>query len=243
MTRSNLLVALLLGVAIAGCCDESVQARAFVGHLSEAECLRRINIAEPPVSIICPGTEVTICWAANTDSVSIDVAPDAGANSGTYGSQGALHLTPSSNTTIEVRASDCASTSKQVLVIDGPTPATFDGHWDGSCSLVTYELNPAFVDPQVQTIDVTAQWEPTAFDPFTKTTTTCSTPPFLSGSHPEDLHFFEIDKPFLTHAFSRILKGPTNWNYIEKACEGLDRSQCNTFASLPFAMTLVCPAP
>lgn len=240
--NAKLLGAIVLAGAAGGCCDQHVEARAFVGHLTEAECARKINEAEPPISIICPGTEVTVCWAAKgVTSVNIDVSNDPG-NSGSFGDHGAIHLTPASNTTIDIVASDCASTTKQVQVINGPTPASFDGHWTNSCTQVSYELNPLFVDPLVQTIDVSAEWYPQALDPVSKSVVNCPYPPFLSGSHPEDVHFFEIEKPFLTHAFSRILKGVQHWNYVDKACVGYDQTACNPFASLPFHMTLVCPA-
>jgi hypothetical protein len=242
MTKSNLLAIGALAAGLAGCCDEHVEARAFVGHLTEAECLRNISKSEPPISIICPGTEVTICWASKgVSNVGITVSPDPGGVSGSFPDKGALHLMPSENTTVDVKASDCASTEKDVMVINGPTPATFDAHWDSACHLISYELSTAFVDPKVQTIDVAAMWEPTVLDPETKAVSVCPTPPFLAGAHPEDVHFFDIDKPFLTHAFSRILKAPVHWNYEQKTCVGPNIT-CNPYASLPFDMTLVCPA-
>lgn len=241
MSKRHLIGVVGLVAALAGCpCPEDVDARAFIGHLTEAECLRKININEPPTTILCPGTEVTFCWLSSEQTNEVTIVPDPDGLSGTKGQQGAITFKPMDNTVIDVRASDCASATKQVQVINGPTPATFDGHWDNTCSLVSYELNPAFVDPTVLTRDATAMWEPVGFDRFSKSFQTCPTPPFLNGWHPEDLHGFDLTAPFVTHTFSHLLHGPQNWEYQLKTCTGLE-VQCSSYESKEFAMTLICP--
>jgi hypothetical protein len=242
MKTLTMLVIASVSLLLGGCCDESVVARAFVGHKTESDCKRLMNLQEPPVSIICPGTEVTVCWGAEgVDNTNIVVSPDPGGVSGTHDAAGVLYLKPADTTTVEIVASDCASTTKQIQVINGETPATFDASWDAFCSLISYRLDPAFVDEKAQTIDVTAEWEPT-FEDDMGGSFTCPTPPFLSGAHPKDLHFFNIDEPFLTHAFTRKLSAIEDWNYKLDACQGIGY-KCNPAASLPFAMTLICPAP
>jgi hypothetical protein len=242
MTRLLALTAAIPLAALAtGCCDQSVVARAFIGHKSLDECRKLLNTAEAPISIICPGTEVTVCWAASDVSqTTVTVSPDPQGLSGTKAAAGALYFKPGDSTSVNIVASDCASTVKQIQVINGPTPATFDAGWDGKCSQLTYRLDPAFIDPKVQTIDVTAAWDPIVTD-GAGGAAVCPTPPFLAGAHPIEAHFFDIDKPFLTHPFSRILKATEDWNYKLKTCQGLG-FKCNPAASLPFDMTLVCPA-
>jgi hypothetical protein len=243
MTRTLVLSAAALSGLAAGCCDQTVVARAFVGHKSLAECKRALNVAEAPVSIVCPGTEVTICWGSkNTDKVEIAVSPDPDGASGPQEPFGAIYLKPRDNTTVELTGTDCGGTKKQIQVINGPTPATFDASWDAACSLLSYQLDPAFVDPLVQTTDVTAQWEPQVRAHGGPQT--CPTPPFLDGAHigpPSPPHFFSIATPFLAHPFSAIQPAINDWRYTLKACDGLG-FKCEANASLPFEMTLVCPA-
>jgi len=243
MSRLQLGLALCLPLVMAACCDEGVQARAFVGKLTESECARKIDEGDAPLSIICPGSEVTICWkSSGVDSTTITVSPDPNGDSHSYGAHGALVLKPSKDTTIDIKASDCASTTKKVMVLDEPKPATFEGHLDASCNKINYRLNPAFVDPKVDAVDVTALFAPIVTNADGTTGGVCPTPPFLDGNHPIELFFFQIPNPFLTTRFSRPLKAIEDWNYIVKATCLQGPKVCNTFAALPFAMTLQCPA-
>lgn len=241
MTRPSLLAAASLSLFIAGCCDESVKARAFFGHKSLDECLRLLDQPEQPVSLVCPGSEVTVCWQAKGKAdPTVTLSPDPGGLSGTKSQTGVLHFTPAASTTITIKESDCATTTKQVQVVDGPTPATFDAHFTSNCSQITYSLDPNFVDDRIRAIDVTALWEPTVQN-SDGGISTCPTPPFLAGQHPIEVYGFEIDKPNLTVPFSRELKAIDAWNYTLKTCG--PGFKCNTFASLPFDMTLTCPEP
>jgi len=237
------LYAVLVLSALGGCCDESVTARAVLGHKTLRECLELMNKPELPVSLACPGSEVTVCWQAKggkaTDA-KVTISPDPTSQSGPNNLSGVLYLKPQDNTAITIKASDCAVTTKQVQVIKGPTPATFDAHWTPSCSQITYRLDPNFVDDQLHAIDVTALWDPTVQN-SDGSIQTCSTPPFLFGQHPIEGYGFDLDKPHVTVPFSRELKAIDDWNYTLKTC-GPDL-KCNPFASLPFDMTLTCPKP
>jgi hypothetical protein len=241
MRRLELAAAVSLALIATGCCDESVKARAFFGHLTQDECMRKMNEPEAPVSIICPGSEVTVCWSASkVDSTTITVSPDPDGNSGTFGPTGVMHLKPGKDTEVEIKASDCASTKKKIMVLDEPKPAFFDGHWTTSCTHINYELNPAFVDDKVDAVDVTARFFPT-FRNGDGSIGTCTTPPFLKGEHPIEGFFFDIPMPFTTLRFSRPLKAIDDWNYFLTAgCpQGL---KCEPFVALPFNMTLQCPS-
>lgn len=227
-----------------GCCKEHIEARAFLGHKTLEECLRLIDVPEQPVSIACPGSEVTICWGSkDIDKVKIKVSPDPNAQSGdTFASQGVLYLKPLDNTTVKLSGS-CTSTTKQIQVINGPTPAQFDANWDSKCQSLSYSLDPNFVDPLIQTTDVTAEWEPVIAD-STGHPTTCPTPPFLHGTHtnpPSTLFSFDILKPNMKQSFTHRQSGVTVWGYTLTACAGL-RFKCNPNAAEPFSMTLECPS-
>lgn len=230
-------------VWFSGCCDEVIVARAFVGHKTLEECARLVHSPEQPVSLACPGSEVTICWGSkNVDKVKIDVSPDAEGQSGdSYASQGVLYLKPHESTTVKLSGS-CTSTTKHIQVIDGPTTANFDANWDDKCSSLSYALDPNFVDPLIQTTDVTAEWEPVVNSGGTPMT--CPTPPFLHGTHtnpPSTIFSFDILKPHVKQTFTSPQSGVTVWGYSLTACQGLG-FKCNRQAAVPFAMTLVCPS-
>jgi hypothetical protein len=244
LARNSLhVMALLLAcgtLAGAGCCKQRVGARAFVGHKSPEECRRLMNENEPPVSITCPGEEVTICWLAggdDVDSVKLDVSPDPENVSGSgLPTMNAVYIHPKEDTTIKI-TTDCAGTTKHVMVIDKPKPATFDAAWDGQCSALSYDLPAAFVSPNVRTTDVTANWTP-AVATETGAPGMCTFPPFLNGGH--DLFFFSILKPFEKTPFSSAQPAVGQWAYVLSAkCPG--RVRCAADTREPFEMTLVCP--
>lgn len=243
MIRPTMFAVTALSLLGGGCCDETVTARAVLGHKSLRECLDMFDEPEMPVSLICPGSEITVCWRAKggkASNVNVAISPDPDGQSGTKDLSGVFYIKPSDNTAVTIQASDCAVTTKQVQVVNGPTPATFDAHWTPSCSQISYSLDPNFVDDRLRAIDVTALWEPTVQN-SDGSVSTCPTPPFLAGQHPIEVYGFEIDKPHLTVPFSRELKAIDDWNYTLKTCgTGL---KCNPFASLPFDMTLTCPKP
>lgn len=244
-TRAVVLngAALLLLLFLATGCDSRrfavVRARAVVGHLSMDECERKLLYPEAPASIICPGTEVTVCWRSIlADSATITVAPDPDGDSGVHPPNGILYLTPDRDTTVEIFATAYAVTTKKILVIDRPRPALFDAHWINSCEKITYRLDPAFVDGGVEALDVTALWNPT----YSRDgdVGTCTTPPFLEGHHPLVAFFFDVPQPFVREPFNQPIKAIEDWDYVLKAgCP--DGLNCNAGAALPFEMTLRCP--
>lgn len=224
--------AVLVSVLIGGCCKHKVAAAAFIGHLDPGQCrerVKQIQDGSTPVPMTCPGDEVTICYGANEVSdVKITVSPDPDGKSGTYPAIGALYLTPKADTQVTV-ATDCDSTEEKVVVITKPTPATFDASWDGECQKVSYTLDPLFVSPTAQTIDVTANWK-----------IDCPTPPFLNGAHLNPLFVFPIDQPMTKTPFSSPQPAVGDWVYTLKApCPDF---RCDPKARLPFVMTLICPA-
>jgi hypothetical protein len=241
MKRSVVLVASAV-LWIAGCCKEHIVARAFLGHKTLDECIKLLQNAEQPVSLACPGSEVTVCWGSKgPDKVKITVSPDPEGQSGDYPTLGVLYLKPFDDTAIKL-AGSCVSTTKQIQVINGPTPAEFDANWDSKCTSLSYALDPNFVDPLILTTDVTAQWEPQAVD-ASGHTVSCSTPPFLNGTHTNPsspIFSFAIQKPNTKQTFTHAQPGVTNWGYTLTACEGLG-FKCNPQAAAPFEMTLMCP--
>jgi hypothetical protein len=239
-TTTILLNCLVLTATLflAACrCKEGVKARAFVGHLTQDECLRKITEPEAPISIICPGTEITLCWGSNTDTNTITVSPDPGGQSGSYPQQGVLYLKPEADTEIEVRASDCAATKKRVMVVNEPTPALFDAHWDGDCEKLSYNLNPAFVDEAIRTTDVEALWAP-----LIEGGSACPMNSFLDGAHLDEPFFFSILNPFTLTPFSGDPhKAVGDWVYVmDEKCRR--DFKCNKDGAFPFNMTLVCPS-
>jgi hypothetical protein len=242
MTRSVTLAAASLALLAGACCKETVTARAFFGHKSLDECLKLLDKPEQPVSLTCPGSEITICWKGGGDGVNkaeVAISPDPSGQSGTKSTSGVLYLQPKDNTSVTVKTSDCATTTKQIQVINGPTPASFDAHWDNKCSAISYTLDPNFVDDKIRAIDVTALWAPTV-QGTDGSIGMCPTPPFLAGSHPLEVYDFLLDQPNLTKAFTRQLKATGAWNYKLQTCGS--NFVCNGLASLPFDMTLTCPA-
>jgi hypothetical protein len=241
MIRS-LVVLAAAALWLAGCCKEVIVARAFIGHKTLDECVKLLELEEQPVSLACPGSEVTVCWGSqDVDEVKITVSPDPEGLSGGYGTAGAIYLKPLASTAVKL-AGSCTSTTKQIQVIDGPTPAAFDAHWDSKCSSLSYSLDPNFVDPLIRTTDVTAQWEPLVIDAGGHEVQ-CPTPPFLHGTHlnpPNGPFSFDIQKPNTKETFSSPQSGVTVWGYTLTACTGLG-FKCNQKAAEPFEMTLVCP--
>jgi hypothetical protein len=241
MNRSLVLVAAAV-LWIAGCCKEHIVARAFLGHKTLDECVKLLENAEQPVSLACPGSEVTVCWGSTgVDKVKLTVSPDPDAQSGDYPKQGVLYLKPFDSTTVKL-AGSCTSTTKQIQVINGPTPADFDASWDSKCTSLSYALDPNFVDPLILATDVTAQWEPLVVD-GSGHTVSCPTPPFLNGTHTNPsspIFSFSIQKPNMKQTFTHPQSGVTNWGYTLTACAGLG-FKCSKQAVEPFEMTLVCP--
>lgn len=241
MNRLSLVI-IAASMWVYGCdCDKRIVARAFLGHKTLEECLKLKDLPEQPVSLACPGSEVTVCWGSNVDKIKIGVSPDTDGVSGdNYPSRGVLYLKPLESTTVKL-SGGCASTTKQIQVIDGPTPAEFDAAWDDKCQSLAYSLDPNFVDPLIQTTDVTAEWEPVVSSGGNSMT--CPTPPFLNGTHtnPPEIFGFAIKKPHMKETFTSKKSAVGVWGYSLTACDGLG-FKCDRDAAAPFSMTLVCPS-
>jgi hypothetical protein len=243
--NSRFILALVVPLFVNGCCDDNIVARAFVGHLTPDQCRRNMEKGEAPVSISCPGEEITICWAAKgPDKVQIDVSPDDGsAQSGSYSTMGAIYLKPRHDTKVKLTAG-CASTTKEILVLDDKKAATFDAQLDAKCQQVSYQVDPLFVSANVSAIDATANWTPyvdVTYADGSSGPVACTTPPFLNGFHPQDFFGFAINNPNITTAFSSPRHLIGDWNYAIKAqCPQSDRFICNTGGQFPFAMTVMC---
>jgi hypothetical protein len=247
MSHRWLASSIALAALAGGCCDQSVQARVVVGNVSQEQCRKILAGNDAPATIVCPGEEVTVCYNASGKGVNktqISVSPDPGGASGSYGTTGALHIKPSGDTTVKVSASpsDCASTTKNVVVLDSPKPAQWDATWDRGCKALSYEVDPLFISAQVNAIDDTALWTPGVRyygEDGSSSVVQCTTPPFLRGYHPSDVYYFDIDTPYLTTPFDRPHQAIGDWSYYWLAsCPG--PFTCDPAARLPFSMTLSC---
>jgi hypothetical protein len=245
--KSLLLIA---GAALAfasGCCHKHVDMRLVLGHKTLDDCVKLVRSGtDAPASLACPGDEVTLCWGTDNGSVDIAMDHDPGGIAGHYpGNSGVLYFKPTETSNVIVTA-DCVSRKKNVTVVNGPTPATFDGRWSGDCAQVSYEADPLFFSPSLQALDVQAQWVPMQ----SGTPVKCVGAPFLTGYHdtPAPYQFSienESDPPyhFLDGAMNpnpRQLIG--NWQYDPKACVGRG-FKCESNTTEPFQMTLVCQPP
>jgi len=145
-----------------GCCNKHVDARLVLGHQTLDVCARLVKEGvDAPVSITCPGDEVTLCWGTpDNNGVHIEVEHDPGGITGDYsGHTGVVYFTPTETTKVTVTA-DCVSKQKKVQVVTGDTPVGFDGLWSGDCKQVSYEADPLFYSQSLQAKDVQPQWAP-----------------------------------------------------------------------------------
>jgi hypothetical protein len=243
-------VILIAGAALAfasGCCHKQLEMRLLLGHKTIDECAKLVvGNQDAPVSIVCPGDEVTLCWGTNNGSVDISMDHDPGGVAGHYsGSSGVQYFKPTETSSVTVTA-DCVSRKRKMTVVNGPTPATFDGRWSGDCAEVSYEADPLFFSPSLLALDVQAQWVPMQSGMPVK----CAAAPFLTAYHdtPGPYQFFiekEGDPPYVFrdgfgNPDPRQLDG--SWQYDPKACVGKG-FKCEQNEHAPFQMTLVCQPP
>jgi len=245
------LFAVVASLALSsGCCKQSVFARAVAGHVSEDQCRKILDSAgDPPVSIICPGEEITLCWRASGASTVDIVATDMN-NSQSFtqpATSGVLYLQPKSDTSIDITptGSTCAKTTKKVNVLNQPEVATFDARWhDGNkCDYMTYSVDPLFISSSVLASFDTALWQPIISyspDGQTEQTVVCTTPPFLTGQHVDDLYGFKLDTPFVTQMLQGTHKADGEWRYAVLAKCPSGPFVCNAAGVYQFAMTLQC---
>jgi hypothetical protein len=234
MNRMAISFALSLILLQQGCCKHRAVELVLAGHSDLAACrqqLEHYGQDAPPVPITCPGDEVTVCFGASeVNNVQINIAPDPQGKSGQFPRFGLLYLNVSTDTSVKV-ATDCDSVTRQVTVINKPTPATFDATWDRACQKMSYSVDPLFVSDTVQTTDVLAKWS-----------VGCQMPPFLLGFHQPPIFSFSIDAPNKKSMFSSPQPADGDWQYALKAKCNSDFT-CDPNAKLPFEMTLICPPP
>jgi hypothetical protein len=231
--------------AAAACCDENVRVVVLAGRQEARACMEAVREGKSaPLTVVCGGKEVTICWASNVQDVTIE---PLGITS--HGSPmgdnfvGIEHFAPTSSGKVTVTASDCAAASQDVTVISGDTPVTFDGGWtDQRCSLIDHTFDPLFVDADARSISVTALWNPIVPD-ANGNPVLCKTPPFLSGFKKPELFGFNVDEPFLTKAFSQPVGLAGDWQFAPEFQCPPGNYVCDTNAPLPFSTTVRCPAP
>jgi len=243
--KSAILIASAALAFVSGCCHKHVDMRLVLGHKTLDDCAKLVRGGEDaPASIACPGDEVTLCWGTDNGSVDITMDNDPGGVAGHYpGNTGITYFKPTATSNVTVTA-DCVSRKKKVTVVNGPTPADFDGRWSGDCAQVSYEADPLFFSASLQALDVQAQWVPKQNGMPVQ----CTGAPFLTGFHDTDLYQFSIEKemdppyPFLDgfgNPKPHQLDG--NWQYDPKACVGRD-FKCDQNTHAPFRMTLACQA-
>jgi hypothetical protein len=237
-----------------GCCKQSVFARAVVGHVGDDQCRKVLDSAgDPPVSIICPGEEITLCWRASGASTVDIVATDMNGNvqSSSGAASGSMYFMPKSDTSIDItpHGSTCAKTTKKVGVLNQPEVATFDARWNngGKCDYLKYAVDPLFISQSVLATFDEALWVPSITyspDGQSEQTVACTTPPFLTGQHVDDLYGFTIDSPMVTKMLQGVHKADGEWRYAVTAkCPTGTADEgfvCNAAGTYPFAMTLQC---
>ena len=186
----------LLALWIAGCdCHVVLQARAYVGHLTPEQCAQRAQDPEPDASLICPGDEVTVCWASPTlDHTEIRLAPDpdgeSGRSDGVWDSSvnlyhGIAYFQPDASTIITV-AGSCATMTKLVHVVQDGEWTSIESEWtDSSCTLLTTFISTSYTSPRVQATAEQTSWQPMyTYTPSFVPSGSCGVPrPFLGTHH------------------------------------------------------------
>jgi hypothetical protein len=239
MSSLHRIAGVALCLSLGACCKESLDARLFAGHKTAGDCRDLAKSGkESPITIVCPGEEVTLCWVAGNVQ-QVTVTTPAGAT--VEPAIGAKSFVPQSSMDIDIKASDCAEQKKHVEVLTQPEQFTFDAGWD--CSLIWFTLDPAFVSSKVWATDIMANWAPSVPD-TNGNPLACTTPPFLNGFHPQDLFGFQIQNPFITTTFSKKLHADGDYKFTPKftcPAPGPDQIRtCNPYATFPFVITLSC---
>jgi hypothetical protein len=249
------LLTVLASLALSsGCCKQSVFARAVVGHVGDDQCRKVLDSAgDPPVSIICPGEEITLCWrasgASTVDIVATDMNGTTQSSSGA--ASGSMYFKPKSDTSIDITptGSTCAKTTKKVGVLNQPEVARFDARWNNGdkCDFLKYAVDPLFISSAVLATFDEALWQPMITyspDGQSEQTVVCTTPPFLTGQHVDDLYGFKLDTPMVTTQLQGVHKADGEWRYsVTAKCPTGNADSgfvCNSAGTYPFAMTLQC---
>ena len=230
----------ILSLFLMGCpCEEYVKMVVLAGHQTAADCERAIEKrVSNDVTIICPGEEVTVCWASNQPQVQIEPGL------GTHPDHGVTWFKPTSSTTVTATVPGSCASSAEVLVtvVDHDTPSTWDAHWDSrECTSNSFEIDPLFVSPNVFAKDALANWEPSIVDAQGNKIGECPTPPFLKGFQQESVFGFEIDEPFVTYPFSRLIPAVGHYKFSFVARDRCPAPlECSLVAPLPYNVTLSC---
>jgi len=230
------------------CCNERLAARAFTGHLDPAQCHQLLQHPDSPYTINCPGEEVTVCWEASGESVTqvqVTLSTDP-THPATMPTSGAIYLHPTRTTGVSIRASSCASWSKDITVLNSNETKEFDAVFTSPTTL-SHQIDPAFVSANVKAIADEAAWRPVIefveVDPYgypTTYTVDCSYPPFLDATHPGPTRVsFPIDYPFRTVDVPGRPQAIGDWDYAIRATCPLPWTP-EAFARLPFHVTLSC---
>jgi len=225
--------------SLTGCCDKSVQARAFIAQNGNS-CDSAFKADAPQVSYLCPGSEATVCWQSDDSNVKVTVSPDPGALSGTYPGHSSLTFTPKDNTTVTIEATsvDCAKAIEQIGVVGSQgVTGEFYGHWDQACSRIEFQADPNFFDNKIAARDIFVPWTPTVDHADGSGEEVCPTPPFLRENH--GAFGVEISQPLITTTFPNLEKLVGAWDSHLETCGTF--TSCYVASAYEFDMTLVCP--
>lgn len=235
----------LVCLLMSACCDEEVRFMVFVGNKTEEECEEAMKTVarglDPDFVYICPGEQVTLCWHSDNAS-GVEIT-----DLGTKGPNGHQVITPTSDKTyIATPLGDdpCPPVEVKIEIVDGPTPATVDANYNTVTKRIEFRVSELFMSEKIKAMDITALWEPQYEATDAKGNVypvVCRTPPFLGGNHAEEVFFFEIKEPFLTTAFSRLIRAVGHWNFELRADCSPHRANLEPFFVYPFDLTLICP--
>ncbi len=226
--------------------DERFDFLVFAGNRNDCRTLMEQNQGtSQDITYICPGEQVTLCW---TSSDIKEVQLTVGGQTETVSLSGSKVITIPATTTITLHpvGAKCVHDKNfTVNVVSSPTPSSWDGRWDLSCSKISFEISDAFISKKIMAKDITPNWCPVVTitdDAGNVSNVLCTTPPFLLGQQQEEGFGFNLNDPLVTVAFSRPLRAVGHWNFTWKArCPQQDSYKCNNLAVFPFDITLICP--
>ena len=159
------------------------------------------------------------------------------------------YFTPTKDTEVEVRASDCAKVVRKVVVADQPVELIADSKWDSSCTSLHFDLLPQLYDPKLYANWIEALFKPkvrvmgdaAANPPIPDHDFDCPYPPFPQGNKPLPLppYTFQIDKPLDQVLFSGQPQATGGWDFARLyVCPA--PQQCNPSVLEPFKLQLTC---
>jgi hypothetical protein len=236
----------VIALAASGCCGDKVDSRLVIGHLALTDCEQAFVDAPPESSIVCPGTEMTLCWRANK-SVTIDASDDALGLDGPAAQVGLKHFFPTRDTQVEVAASNCARSVRKVVVNDKGLTLPVDAHWNPSCSTLKFVLDPQWYDPKLYANWIEARFEPKVFvkgdqaanPPIDDRWEACTYPPFLNGNKIIPPHPFTVPMPLQPVTFGSQPPATGSWEHTPLwSCK--TPLPCTPAHLEPFRLGLTC---